>query len=174
MNIKTIIKYILSKKNMSDAETETTQETIPFTPGDYLGYVKWFDDAKGFGFVKILTAGEHYDSDIFVHQSNIRPSRSTYRTLRENECITFNLSEDARPQALDVTGVNGKLFCDSQPAFKGRRNTNGHQGGHGGHQGGGHQGGQGGHQGAGNWQQPKAGMAVAGRQPTREELSENA
>jgi len=142
---------------MSDAETVTTQETIPFTPGDYLGYVKWFDDAKGFGFVKILTAGEHYDSDIFVHQSNIRPSRSTYRTLRENECITFNLSEDERPQALDVTGVNGKLFCDSQPAFKGRRNTNNP-----------------GQNGAGNWQQPKAGMAVAGRTPTREELSENA
>jgi cold shock CspA family protein len=156
---------------MSDAETVTTQETIPFTPGDYLGYVKWFDDAKGFGFVKILTAGEHYDSDIFVHQSNIRPSRSTYRTLRENECITFNLSEDERPQALDVTGVNGKLFCDSQSTFKGRRTTNGHQGGHGGH-GAGNQGA--GNQGAGNWQQPKAGMAVAGRQPTREELSENA
>ena len=150
---------------MSDAETVTTQETIPFTPGDYLGYVKWFDDAKGFGFVKILTAGEHYDSDIFVHQSNIRPSRSTYRTLRENECITFNLSEDERPQALDVTGVNGKLFCDSQPAFKGRRNTNNrNDGGTGGA----------GTGGAGNWQQPKAGMAVKGREPTRNELSENA
>jgi cold shock CspA family protein len=148
---------------MSDAETVTvtTPETIPFTPGDYLGYVKWFDDAKGFGFVKILTAGDHYDSDIFVHQSNIRPSRSTYRTLRENECITFNLSEDERPQALDVTGVNGKLFCDSQATFKGRRTTNGGPSTHG-------------TGGAGNWQQPKAGMVVAGREPTREELSESA
>ena len=165
---------------MSDTETVTTPETTPFTPGDYLGYVKWFDDAKGFGFVKILTAGEHYDSDIFVHQSNIRPSRSTYRTLREHECITFNLSVDVRPQALDVTGVNGNLFCDSQPAFKGRRNTNPGQNGQNGHNGHNGHNGQNGHNGhngqngAGNWQQPKAGMAVAGRTPTREELSESA
>jgi len=25
--------------------------------GDYIGYVKWFNDSKGFGFVRIVTQG---------------------------------------------------------------------------------------------------------------------
>ena len=87
---------------------------------DYIGYVKWFDDKKGFGFVRVLTPGDRYESDFFVYQANICPHRSTYRTLRNSECVVFNLSDEDRPQALEVAGVNGTLFCDSRPPIRNR------------------------------------------------------
>lgn len=87
---------------------------------DYIGYVKWFDDKKGFGFVRVLTPGDRYETDFFVYQANICPHRSTYRTLRNSECVVFNLSDEDRPQALEVSGVNGTLFCDSRPPNRGR------------------------------------------------------
>ena len=85
---------------------------------DYIGYVKWFDDKKGFGFVRVLTPGDRYESDFFVYQANICPHRSTYRTLRNSECVVF--SDEERPQALEVAGVNGTLFCDSRPPARNR------------------------------------------------------
>ena len=89
--------------------------------GDYIGYVKWFNDSKGFGFVRIVTQGDRYGEDVFVHQSQLKPARSKYRTLCNNETITFNLSEDERPQAVEVTGVNGLLFCDTSKFFNRNR-----------------------------------------------------
>ena len=75
--------------------------------------VKWFDDSKGYGFVRILTPGDKYNTDVFVHQSNVHPQRSTYRTLRESEAVRFNLSvetdESATPQVVELVGVNGRL-----------------------------------------------------------------
>ena len=37
-----------------------------------------------------------------------------------SECVVFNLSDEDRPQALEVSGVNGMLFCDSRPPTRGR------------------------------------------------------
>lgn len=93
----------------------TEQEVVEDPVRDYIGYVKWFDDKKGYGFVRILTQGDRYEEDVFVHQSNIHPNRSTYRTLRESETVRFNLSTtDERPQVTDLVGVNGRLYCDSR------------------------------------------------------------
>tara|TARA_Y100000389_G_C17442582_1_gene509529 strand:+ start:1254 stop:1682 length:429 start_codon:yes stop_codon:yes gene_type:complete len=102
------------------SDENNTQPQIETPVRDYIGYVKWFDDKKGFGFVRVLTPGDHYEQDFFVYQANICPHRSTYRTLRNSECVVFNLSDEERPQALEVAGVNGTLFCDSRPPNRGR------------------------------------------------------
>jgi cold shock protein len=47
-----------------------------------LGKVKWFNDAKGYGFI-IRNTGE----DVFVHYSAIEGEG--YRTLREGEDVDF-------------------------------------------------------------------------------------
>ena len=121
---------------MTNTPQETTndaQTTHEDPVRDYIGYVKWFDDSKGYGFVRILTPGDQYEHDVFVHQSNVHPQRSTYRTLRESETVRFNLSEEtddkAIPQVVELVGVNGRLYCDSR--VRRRTNNSGQRGGNG-------------------------------------------
>ena len=106
---------------------EEQQKQLETLQGEYIGYVKWFDDAKGYGYIHVVSEGERYGTDVFVHQSNIRPSRSTYRTLHNSETVTFNLSDEEQPQALEVHGVNGRLFCDSVMYRRPRRKTSTHR-----------------------------------------------
>jgi len=63
------------------------------------GTVKWFNDAKGFGFIERDT-GE----DVFVHFRSIRGEG--YRTLKQGATVEFELSEtDKGFQAEDVSEV---------------------------------------------------------------------
>ena len=104
--------------NTPETQATTEREQVADPERDFIGYVKWFDDSKGYGFVRILTPGDKYNTDVFVHQSNVHPQRSTYRTLRESETVRFNLSvetdESATPQVVELVGVNGRLYCDSR------------------------------------------------------------
>ncbi|GAB3378960.1 cold shock domain-containing protein [Spongiibacter taiwanensis] len=60
------------------------------------GTVKWFNNAKGFGFIT-RTEGE----DVFVHFRSIRGDG--YRTLDEGQAVEFNLVEGPKGlQAEDV------------------------------------------------------------------------
>jgi CspA family cold shock protein len=62
--------------------------------------VKWFDDAKGYGFI----AREDGSKDVFVHHSNI--SGSGFKSLREGAKVEFEVREGAKgPEAVDVTEV---------------------------------------------------------------------
>ena len=54
------------------------------------GLVKWFNNAKGWGFI----AGRD-GSDVFVHYSQI--SGDGYRTLREGQQVAYDLSNELRP-----------------------------------------------------------------------------
>ncbi|MBA6412592.1 cold-shock protein [Parahaliea sp. F7430] len=49
------------------------------------GTVKWFNNAKGFGFI----TREEGDDDIFVHFRSIQGEG--YRTLNEGQVVEFNL-----------------------------------------------------------------------------------
>ncbi|HHT9119993.1 MAG TPA: cold-shock protein [Candidatus Hypogeohydataceae bacterium YC41] len=54
------------------------------------GTVKWFNDAKGFGFI----APDSGDKDVFVHQSAIETTG--FRSLSEGDKVTFDIVEDAK------------------------------------------------------------------------------
>ncbi|HVT36491.1 MAG TPA: cold-shock protein [Nevskiaceae bacterium] len=63
------------------------------------GTVKWFDNAKGFGFIQ-RAAGE----DVFVHFRQIRGEG--YRTLQEGQQVQFNVVQGPKGlQAEDVSAV---------------------------------------------------------------------
>ncbi len=63
------------------------------------GTVKWFDDAKGFGFIE--RAGS---SDVFVHHSAIRGEG--FRSLSDGQQVEFEVVDGQKgPQAQDVAGI---------------------------------------------------------------------
>jgi len=63
------------------------------------GTVKWFNGAKGFGFIE-RTGGD----DLFVHFSAIRGDG--FRNLEEGQSVEFNVEKGNKGmQATDVTVV---------------------------------------------------------------------
>lgn len=52
------------------------------------GTVKWFNDAKGFGFIEQEGGGE----DVFVHYSAIMSDG--YRSLKEGQPVEFEISTE--------------------------------------------------------------------------------
>jgi len=63
------------------------------------GVVKWFNGAKGFGFIQ-RSSGE----DVFVHFSAIQTDG--YRTLSEGESVEFECQQGPKGlNAADVTRV---------------------------------------------------------------------
>lgn len=51
------------------------------------GIVKWFNNAKGYGFV----VPDNSEQDIFVHFSSI--AMDGYKTLREGQRVQFEITE---------------------------------------------------------------------------------
>ena len=66
------------------------------------GIVKWFNDAKGFGFI------EHTDGkDVFIHYSVIQSEG--YKTLKDGEEVEYELGDgDKGLHAVKVLRVNVK------------------------------------------------------------------
>ena len=61
------------------------------------GTVKWFNNAKGFGFI----TREEGDADVFVHFRSIQGDG--YRTLNEGQAVEFTVTEGPKGlQAEDV------------------------------------------------------------------------
>ena len=61
------------------------------------GTVKWFNDAKGYGFI----APEDGSKDVFVHFSNI--AGDGFKSLSEGSKVEFEVREGAKgPEALNV------------------------------------------------------------------------
>ena len=64
------------------------------------GTVKWFNAAKGYGFIEQETG-----DDIFVHFSAIQTDG--FKTLNEGERVEFEISEnEGKSQAVNVTRVS--------------------------------------------------------------------
>ncbi|MBV1777209.1 cold-shock protein [Burkholderiaceae bacterium DAT-1] len=64
------------------------------------GTVKWFNDAKGFGFIKPDDGGD----DLFAHFSQIQSNG--FKSLAENQKVTFDVT----------TGPKGKQASNIKPA----------------------------------------------------------
>jgi CspA family cold shock protein len=63
------------------------------------GKVKWFNNAKGFGFIE-RTSGE----DVFVHHSAIQGSG--YKSLEEGQAVEFNVTKGPKGwQAVEVVKI---------------------------------------------------------------------
>jgi CspA family cold shock protein len=68
----------------------------PFVGERVIGTVKWFDPAKGYGFI----AWERGD-DVFVHHTAIRSEG--YRSLEEGQRVEFSIEKGPKGlQAADV------------------------------------------------------------------------
>lgn len=65
------------------------------------GTVKWFNDAKGYGFI---SRGDG-EKDVFVHFSAI--AGEGYRSLQEGDQVEFEVTQGAKgPQASNVRKIS--------------------------------------------------------------------
>ncbi len=63
----------------------------------YKGTVKWFNNAKGYGFL-----GREGGADVFVHYSSIQ--REGYKSLKEGDEVEFDIIQGTKgPQADQVS-----------------------------------------------------------------------
>ena len=62
------------------------------------GTVKWFNNAKGYGFITPAEGGE----DVFVHHSAI--NADGYRTLNEGQSVAYEV--ETGPKGLQATTVS--------------------------------------------------------------------
>ncbi len=61
------------------------------------GIVKWFNDAKGFGFIE-----QENGQDVFVHHTGI--NASGFKSLEEGARVTFDIEQGQKgPAAVNVT-----------------------------------------------------------------------
>jgi len=67
------------------------------------GTVKWFNNAKGYGFI-----GRDDGADVFVHYSAI--SAEGYKSLQEGDAVEFEITQGPKgPQAANVAKVASEV-----------------------------------------------------------------
>ncbi len=63
------------------------------------GKVKWFNPAKGFGFIE----REDKEKDVFVHISSVK--EAGIQKLYENDKVEFELAEDVKGKGPSATNL---------------------------------------------------------------------
>ena len=87
--------------------------------GSEVGKVIWFDQKKGFGFVRIINPeSEFLNNEIFVHYSTIN-SESNFKKLYPGENVSLDIEKNEGDESKkfigkNVTGLFGsKLLVDN-------------------------------------------------------------
>jgi len=65
------------------------------------GTVKWFNDAKGFGFITPDGGGE----DLFAHFSEVQGSG--FKSLQDNQKVSFEVKQGPKGFVREVRGAGG-------------------------------------------------------------------
>jgi len=79
-----------------------------------IGTVKWFNDAKGFGFIEPESGGE----DVFAHFSAIQ--MDGFRTLKQGGKVRFEVVQGPKGQlAQNIAAIAIKLFPLAGPQLHG-------------------------------------------------------
>jgi len=65
------------------------------------GTVKWFNDKKGYGFIKC----DDYENDIYIHFSDI--NKNGYRTLYKNDLVEFDYDKE-KNKAINLKVINNE------------------------------------------------------------------
>ena len=79
----------------------------------HIGQVLWFDQKKGFGFVKVnQPESDFHDKEIFVHFSSIHTEKTNYKKLFPGEYVSMDIKHQPDVKGkeyncLNLTGVNG-------------------------------------------------------------------
>ena len=94
----------------------------------YIGRVKWFNNKSGFGFLTVLSEGEHQNSDVFVHHSAIHVSTEQYKYLVQGEYVNFEMNHieegEHEWQASHVTGIQGGfIMCETRNEARSSRDS---------------------------------------------------
>ena len=75
------------------------------------GVVKWFSDAKGYGFIR----SEGIAEDILVHQTSI--TMEGFRTLAHGDLVQFQVKRDSKGfKAINVVKTGSQLDVQSAPS----------------------------------------------------------
>ena len=103
-----------------------TEETITAakTMGNEVGNVIWFDQKKGFGFIKIITPeSEYLEKEVFVHYSSVK-SQNRFKKLYPGENVSLNVikntgeNTNGKEHICDnVTGLYGTSLLVDLPNF---------------------------------------------------------
>ena len=81
-----------------------------------IGTVKWFNDAKGFGFIEPEGGGE----DVFAHFSAIQ--MEGFRTLKQGGKVSFELMQSPKGQ-LAQNIVPGEKALQAEPTAQASATT---------------------------------------------------
>ena len=110
----------MSEEQSVEPMTSTTGEEQPtasvgVNTDRQQGYVKWFNNRAGYGFVTTIPGGD----DIFVHHSGIQVGQEQYKYLVQGEYVEFVKCESKNAkhpwQATDIRGIGGgKLMCETR------------------------------------------------------------
>ena len=88
------------------------------------GKVKWFNNAKGYGFILPGEAGN--EEDLFVHYSSI--NMEGYKTLKAGQLVNYDILQGPKGlHAVNITALSEEeleAYSDSQPQHLGHTEGN--------------------------------------------------
>jgi CspA family cold shock protein len=94
-----LISFLFSLYNVHKEAVGMSDSTTSNGP-KVTGVVKWFNDAKGFGFVTPDDGGE----DLFAHFSAIH--MDGFKTLKEGQKVAFEITQGPKgKQATNITAA---------------------------------------------------------------------